>query len=331
MSTTTNKSFFTLYICLESIGLLLIIPSIIILLHPRTKPFLTKRTLRQYFLASFFERIFRIPLIVIYNTLTPKTPGTLCIFQAHLSNLLSYPLQMIPAALTFYLWFAVARNKNMEKVLYSWLTSIIWIVAVVGSLAQLFSLSNDDYWGVKIKDDGCDLGPSNYRLFQIIPTVTFAVIGLGFAVASVYAFCSIWLRQIERTVLGYWYSLSLASACLLVTVINVSNSTAAAYNVMIANSYQLPIFLLHLKAILGPLLYTIFVICEYDNTPLHRWCKCGENYEEDDEDSNDTVILSWPSSNTLTEPRFTTSTMFGKPDMMERGRVTAADSGVFPG
>ncbi|CAG8490289.1 807_t:CDS:2 [Ambispora gerdemannii] len=286
----TTKTLSTLHICLESIGLLLVTLSIIIILHPHTKPFLTKWTLFQYFLASFLKRILGIPLIAINTTL--EIPRTMCIIHGHLSGLLSYPLQMTPAVLAFYLWFAVARNKNMEKMWYSWFTSFVWSVAAIGTLIQVFIVSNDDDWGVGIRNHVCELKPGDYRLWQLIPTVSFATVGLGFA-------SDIWLRQIERTVLGYWYSLSLTSACLLVTVLNVCNSAPTVYYLMFKISYISPIFL--------------WTITLHDIRNMRTR-----------QHTVPPMMLSWPSSNTLTEQRFAS---LGKSDKMEKGH--AADSGVF--
>ncbi|KAG9285298.1 hypothetical protein G9A89_001432 [Geosiphon pyriformis] len=289
------------YVLVEFLSLGLVIFSSLLLLKRRTKPFLAKWTLFQYFISAFLERIFAIPAILLYshdNDSSFQKLETFCVIQAYLGRLIFYPSQITTTAIAVYLWYGVARNQNFEKRVFSLITCFIWAIALVGTMVHLGIGWGTHRWGVEIE---------------------------WYGFASIYAHFSIWLRQIERTVLGYWYGIWLTGTSLCVSLVQISNSIPVIFDLVTGRErFSLaPNVLLFMRAIIIPMLYTIYIMLQ---SGIFKFPCIKLEKDEEDDDNNPEDVLSWPSSHTLTENRFSTHGDSGK---IERGKFESPESILY--
>ncbi|CAG8745012.1 9326_t:CDS:2, partial [Racocetra persica] len=109
---------------------------ILITLISQSTTYFLKNTLLQLCVCAFFIHISYIPSTMYYGdvmdavkstTISAETSVTLCIVQAKLTTFFSYPLQILPIALTINLWFAVVKyNVRIEQKYFWWCTGFIW-------------------------------------------------------------------------------------------------------------------------------------------------------------------------------------------------------------
>ncbi|CAG8520782.1 14959_t:CDS:2 [Cetraspora pellucida] len=126
MSETLALNF--IYVILNLLSLALL-GRLIALISQSTTYFL-KNTLLQLCICAFFIHISYLPSTLYYGDVmdaTMRNPLTLCIVQAKFTTFFSYPLEILPIALTINLWFAVVKyDVKIEQKYFWWFTGFIW-------------------------------------------------------------------------------------------------------------------------------------------------------------------------------------------------------------
>ncbi|CAI2171468.1 8594_t:CDS:2 [Funneliformis geosporum] len=163
------------YVCVQLISLSLLVTLIYILIN--TNPYFT-RTIFQLCICTLITGLLSLPLIIIYgNSLLERALDTpLCIIQNKLVGFFKFPLKLLPAALSIYLWLETCYNYHIEDKYFWHISGIIWGLTILVNGIELIVTSNEENWGVRAAVLSCKQTPSYQAwLNYIIPTSVLAI------------------------------------------------------------------------------------------------------------------------------------------------------------
>ncbi|CAG8492402.1 6317_t:CDS:2 [Acaulospora morrowiae] len=177
-------------------------------------------TIMENSFDSFDSGLTYLLTIVIYGddlTTLSENPPLLCIIQSKISQLFFYPLQIYPAVLSVYLWFATIKlNIQIEQISFWWLTGFIWGLAILRSVVSWVIESNDHHKsGVTTTKFFCaQVDSEGVWLIYLIPMIILTVLSIIIAVHSGIILWDRWKlfsnRQNRRTAIKLGQSLRLA-------------------------------------------------------------------------------------------------------------------------
>ncbi|CAI2167638.1 9065_t:CDS:2 [Funneliformis geosporum] len=173
------------YVCVQLISLSLLVTLIYILIN--TNPYFT-RTIFQLCICTLITGLLSLPLIIIYgNSLLERALDTpLCIIQNKLVGFFKFPLKLLPAALSIYLWLETCYNYHIEDKYFWHISGIIWGLTILVNGIELIVTSNEENWGVRAAVLSCKQTPSYQAwLNYIIPTSVLAITSTIITVHSV--------------------------------------------------------------------------------------------------------------------------------------------------
>jgi hypothetical protein len=128
----------------------LFLSSTLIFIILKTGSFITKWTLFQLCICVFILDLSSLPSLIIYgNDLNANS--LLCIIQTKIMFFIYYPLELFPAVLSIYLWFAVARfDYNLERKFFWHFTGLIWVLTIILNIVDYIITRKEENWGVEV-------------------------------------------------------------------------------------------------------------------------------------------------------------------------------------
>src|SRR3954447_22188473 len=144
------STYSIIFISISLISIVSLITLVIILV--RSPACLTKWTLFQLCIAALGYSVSTLPTILIYgdDILTQAFTTNLCKIQFRVTLFFSYPLTLIPIALSFYLHGLLNHNLDVENKWFWTFTTITWILSLLYSSLILFVTRNDENEGVMV-------------------------------------------------------------------------------------------------------------------------------------------------------------------------------------
>ncbi|RHZ69520.1 hypothetical protein Glove_283g21 [Diversispora epigaea] len=93
----------------------------------------------------------------------------ICIASQKINQFLVHPMKTFPFALSFYLWYAlVKKDANIEKKCSRYISSFIWLSAIIHAVCLITASRNEENFGTKVESYLCVINKRAYSMLLII-------------------------------------------------------------------------------------------------------------------------------------------------------------------
>ncbi|CAG8529582.1 4857_t:CDS:2 [Diversispora eburnea] len=110
----------------------------------------------------------------------------LCITSQKINQFLVHPIETLPFALSFYLWYAlVKKDANIEKKCSLYISSFVWLSAIIHAICLSVASRNDENFGTKVESYLCVARKRTYSMlliiiiFTLLFTIAMSIMQLG--------------------------------------------------------------------------------------------------------------------------------------------------------